>query len=44
MGAAAREKIRQKFLWDAKIARLEEIYSSLLAKPESAERVEACSA
>jgi glycosyltransferase involved in cell wall biosynthesis len=44
MGAAAREKIRQKFLWDAKVERLEEIYRSVLASPETAARVAACSA
>jgi glycosyltransferase involved in cell wall biosynthesis len=39
MGGAAREKIRQEFLWDAKIARLEEMYSSLLTRPETAEQL-----
>jgi glycosyltransferase involved in cell wall biosynthesis len=35
MGAAAREKIRREYLWDAKIDRLEEIYESVLAKSEA---------
>jgi len=38
MGAAAREKIRREFLWDAKIARMTEIYYRVLAKREAASR------
>jgi glycosyltransferase involved in cell wall biosynthesis len=32
MGAAAREKIKHEYLWDAKVDRLEEIYFSVLSK------------
>ncbi len=32
MGGASREKIRREFLWDAKIARMTNIYHAMLAK------------
>jgi glycosyltransferase involved in cell wall biosynthesis len=35
MGLAAREKIRQQFLWDAKVDRMNAVYHSLLAKRET---------
>lgn len=34
MGAAARERIRRDFLWDAKIARMTQVYYRVLAKWE----------
>ena len=36
MGAAAREKIRREFLWDAKIARMTQMYYRVLARWEAA--------
>lgn len=35
MGTAAREKVKQQFLWDAKIDRMEELYHSVLAQCET---------
>ena len=34
MGAAARERIRRDFVWDAKIARMTQVYYRVLAKWE----------
>jgi len=37
MGLAAREKIRQQFLWDAKVDRMNAVYYSLLEKRETSD-------
>ena len=42
MGAAAREKIRGQFLWDKKVERVEEIYSSVSAVPMGARPAVVC--
>lgn len=40
MGAAAREKIRREFLWDAKIARMNDLYNRVLSRWKSEGKIE----